>query len=327
MWAAYASLQDWQILAPHANLVRMLHVPFQPWDFDGGENLAAVMNSLFCTFGWQRGDIQSAKHAVSFHVPEKVLKSIEYTGAIGSGCNLLSMLTRIGSDYRNAENPVADLNVEPQAFVGAKGMGMYVELSEESDQNMRILSEQVANLRKKGILAAGNRTDVKAGILESETGEIRMNIRKNTLTVDAPKFQSAVLKKSEPVKLSALSVMSVSTPCTIAAISLENEKSLADSRRILVVVGTMFMAENAVFATEKFDAELDVGDIQQVMRAGQFRFSLKNGSKGLPSVYALNMSGSRECRIPVTLKDGRLQFALDTGKLEYGTPYFEVVYP
>ena len=42
MWAAYASLQDWQILAPHANLVRMLHVPFQPWDFDGGENLAAV---------------------------------------------------------------------------------------------------------------------------------------------------------------------------------------------------------------------------------------------------------------------------------------------
>ena len=327
MWAAYASLQDWQILAPHANLVRMLHVPFQPWDFDGGENLAAVMNSLFCAFGWQRGDIQSAKHAVSFHVPEKVLKSIEYTGAIGSGCNLLSMLTRIGSDYRNAENPVADLNVEPQAFVGAKGMGMYVELSEESDQNMRILSEQVANLRKKGILAAGNRTDVKAGILESETGEIRMNIRKNTLTVDAPKFQSAVLKKSEPVKLSALSVMSVSTPCTIAAISLENEKSLADSRRILVVVGTMFMAENAVFSTEKFDAELDVGDIQQVMRAGQFRFSLKNGSKGLPSVYALNMSGSRECRIPVTLKDGRLQFALDTGKLEYGTPYFEVVYP
>lgn len=73
MWAAYASLQDWQILAPHANLVRMLHVPFQPWDFDGGENLAAVMNSLFCAFGWQRGDIQSAKHAVSFHVPEKVL--------------------------------------------------------------------------------------------------------------------------------------------------------------------------------------------------------------------------------------------------------------
>ena len=147
-------------------------------------------------------------------------------------------------------------------------------------------------------------------------------------------FRALNVKKSEPVKLSALSVMSVSTPCTIAAISLENEKSLADSRRILVVVGTMFMAENAVFSTEKFDAELDVGDIQQVMRAGQFRFSLKNGGLKLRSVHrqsvlsdALNMSGSRECRIPVTLKDGRLQFALDTGKLEYGTPYFEVVYP
>ena len=39
------------------------------------------------------------------------------------------------------------------------------------------------------------------------------------------------------------------------------------------------------------------------------------------------MSGSRECKIPVTLRNGRVEFALDTCKLEYGTPYFEVVYP
>ena len=52
-----------------------------------------------------------------------------------------------------------------------------------------------------------------------------------------------------------------------------------------------------------------------------------NGGKGLPSVYALNLNGSREREIPVELKDGVLQFSLDTGKLEYGTPYFEVVYP
>lgn len=152
-------------------------------------------------------------------------------------------------------------------------------------------------------------------------------MQKNTLTIDTPKFQSAVLKESKPVKLSDLSVESVSTPCTIAAISLENEKSIADSKHLLVVVGTVFAAENAVFSTENFGAELDVGDMQQVMRAGQFRFSLKNGAKGLPSVYALNMSGSRECKIPVTLRNGRVEFALDTCKLEYGTPYFEVVYP
>lgn len=327
MWAAYASLQDWQMLTPHAQLVRLLHAPFQPYDFDSAESISAVMNSLFCAFAWQRGDVQSAKHAVSFHIPENAIDSVEYTGAIGSGYNLLSMLTRIGSDYRNANNPVADLNIEPQAFVGARGMGMYVELGEESEQNTCILREQVALLRKADIIPAGNITDVEAGIFQSETGEICADIRKNTLVIDAPKFQAAVMKQSEPVALSALSVKSVSTPCVIAAISLDNEKELQTAKRILVVVGTMSMAENAVFSTENFDEQLDVGDIQQVMRSGQFHFSIANGNKGLPAVYALTLGGARECTVPAVLKDGRVEFTLDTSKLEYGTPYFEVVYP
>lgn len=327
MWAAYASLQDWQMLAPHSNLVRLYYSPFQPTAFDSAENLSAVMNSLFCAFGWQRGDIQSAKHAVSFHVPERVLDSPNYVGAIGSGYNGLFMLTRIGSDYRNPKNPLAALNVVPELFVGATSMGMWVRLDEEKQKNAVILRDQVANLRRTGILPAANRTDVNAGIFESETGEICANLQKNTLTVDTPKFQAAVLKKSEPAGLSNLSVKSVSTPCTVAAISLENDSPIADSGRLLVVVGTMFTAENAVFSTENFDAELDVGDIQQLMRSGQFDFSLKTNRKAVPEVYALNLNGSRERKLPVKLENGVLHFSLDTSALEYGTPYFEVVFP
>lgn len=326
MWAAYASLQDWQVLTPHSDLVKLYYQPFQPGAFDAGENLSGVMASLFCAFGWQRGDIQSAKHAVSFHVPERVLDSPEYVGAIGSAYNALFMLSRIGSDYRNAENPAATLNVVPKQFTGATGMGMWVTLNEEKEKNLALLREQVAALWQKGILPAGNRTSVDRGIFESETGEIRMDVQKHTLTIDAPKFQAAVLKKSEPVNLSALAVKSVSTPCTIAAISLENKKTVRESGRLLVVIGTMFAAENAVFSTENFDAELDVGDMQQVIRSGTFEFSLKTSRKNTPQVYALNLNGSRERKIPVSRKNGELIFSLDTSSLEYGTPYFEIVF-
>ena len=285
------------------------------------------MCSLFTAFGWQRGDIRSAKHSVSLNVPESVLKSPEYIGAIGSGYNALSMLTRIGSDYRNSKNPAATLNIVPKAYVGATSMGMYVVLNEEKEKNFRILREQVENLRRNNILPAGNRTNVNAGIFESETGEICTNVQKHTLTVNTPRFQSAVLKKSEPVALNDLAVQSVSTPVSITAISLENDKSIAESKHLLLCVATMILAENAVYSDETFYSELDIGDMQLLVRSGQFRFSLKNGGKGLPSVYALNLNGSRERKIPVELKDGVLQFSLDTGKLEYGTPYFEVVYP
>ena len=153
-----------------------------------------------------------------------------------------------------------------------------------------------------------------------------MDVQKHTLTIDAPKFQAAVLKKSEPVTLSTLSVKSVSTPCTIAAISLNNNKTVRDSDRLLVVIGTMFSAENAVFSTENFDAELDVGDMQQVIRSGKFEFSLKTSRKKLPRIYALNLNGSHEREIPASLKNGELIFSLDTSSLEYGTPYFEILY-
>lgn len=326
VWAAFASLQDWQMLTPHSNTVKLYYQPFQPNAFDAAESLSGVMNSLFCAFGWQRGDIRSAKHAVSFHVPEKVLNSPDYTGAIGGGYNALFLLTKIGSDYRNPANPAATLQVEPEHFSAARSMGMWVKLNEENRRNLEILRQQVANLRRAGVLPAGNRTDVDSGLFESETGEIRTDVRNHTLTVDAPKFQAAVVKGSGAVKLSALSVQSASTPCTIAAISLENEKPVADSGRLLVVIGTMFAAENAVFSTENFDAELDVGDMQQLMRAGRFDFSLKTSRKGTPKVYALNLNGSRERELPVELQNGALHFAWDTSTLEYGTPYFEVVY-
>ena len=48
--------------------------------------------------------------------------------------------------------------------------------------------------------------------------------------------------------------------------------------------------------------------------------------KKAPKLYALNPNGSREKELPVTFKDGTLSIDLDTSKLEYGTPFFELVY-
>lgn len=325
-WPAYASLQDWQMLAPHANQVQLYYQPFQPSAFDSSENLSGVINSTLCAFGWQRGDIKPAPHAVSFHVPESILDSPSFIGAIGSGYNGLHTLTRIGSDYKNAVNPLATLNMVPESYVGATSMGMWVVLNEEKEQNLKLLEANVAKLRQAGILGPENKTNVRKGIYESETGEICVNLEENTLNVDTPKFQSTVVKElREPVQLSNLSVSKATIPCSITAVSLENERPLAEARRLLLVVATMFTAENAVFSTENFHAELDVGDMQQLMRAGRFEVSLKTGVTGVPKVYALNLNGSRQVELPATLNHGVLHVKLDTTRLEYGTPYFEVV--
>ncbi len=134
--SAIAALQDWQALMPHSDLVKLWRYgPFLPGAFDSGDNLMARVASMVTAFGWQRGDIKSAPHAVSFHVPEKELSSKSYLGAIGSAYNSLHFLTRIGSDYVNAHNPIADLYIVAESYVGATSMGMWATLSEEERLN------------------------------------------------------------------------------------------------------------------------------------------------------------------------------------------------
>ncbi|MDO5319920.1 MAG: hypothetical protein Q4G65_14935, partial [bacterium] len=129
----------------------------------------------------------------------------------------------------------------------------------------------------------------------------------------------------DTVELSALKVDRVSRPVNITAISLENDRPITEAGHLLVIVATRFAAEGSSWADDEWrEFEIDTGDMQTLMRTGDFGFSVRTRQKATPKVYALNLNGTRQCEIPVTLADGRLSFALDTSRLEFGTPYFEV---
>ena len=327
---AGAALQDWQLLTPHANLVaRKVYEPFRPFSFDSGMNPMARITSLAAAFGWQRGDIASGRHAVSVHVPETVLASRAYVGAIGSSHNSLAFVTRVGGDYELAHNPQADLDLVPSSYTGVAMKGMWAELNEQ----VRICDSQRAAsfeaLRKAGILGTANRTDPEKGFYESDTGEIVTDVGRQTMTVDAPRFQAAAWKpEAGTAKLSALEVESVSTPASILAISLDAKHSVADSDRLLVVVATAFVAENSTWTRAGWqngcDAMVEEGLYSTLMRTGRFRFAVRSGLSSV-RVRAVNFDGSLADEVPVEAREGFIRFDLDTSALGTVTPYFEVV--
>ena len=57
------------------------------------------------------------------------------------------------------------------------------------------------------------------------------------------------------------------------------------------------------------------------------RLTLQNRSKEAPAVYALNLDGTRERKLDSVFRNGTLSLAFDTSRFEYGTPFFEIVYP
>ncbi len=322
---AVAALQGWDGLMPHSNLVKLYYRPMQGISFDEAPNPMAALSSLFTAFLWQRGDVAEAKHSVNFRIPQEKYLSPQLLDAVGSGSSALYLLTRIGSSYGD-RTPDATLNLLPPRFSAARSYGMYVMLENETDAQKEVLRSLAGELKTKGILPPGNRTNVNAGILQSETGEITVDVRNHTLTVITPRSEAAVLKKNQPVQLDALEIQSASGPCTLAAISLDAKQSLRESNRILLIYGTMAAAENAVFSTENFDAEIDIGRLQLLIRSGKFQVTLATSRQTPPEVYTLNLNGTRERKLPVTLANGKLIIAVDTSKLEFGTPYFEIVY-
>ena len=330
--SAVAALQDWQALLPHANVVRLWHYDPFPF-FDESLNLMARVASVATAFGWQRGDIRRAPHAVSFTILENMLASPDLVPSLDCAYVDMAFVTRIGSDVVDKRDPVASLNLVPlHAKDAVKDISQANDVLDGKVQTRAVkgdlLGEMVVKrLRKAGILSSANKTDPSRGFFESETGEVRTDLRNAYMTVDAPRFQAAALKPGQTARMSQLAVESVSTPASIMAISLDSDKSVHSADRVLLIVATQFVQEGAVVMQDgKRNLFIDEGpSYRQLMRAGRFRFSVATNAKTVPKVYALRMNGTRAFSVPAELHDGRLLFDMDMSSFEYATPFFEVV--
>ena len=321
------ALQGWQGFLPHANTIEhTFYSPNGP-SFEDAINPSARVTQLVAGFGWQRGDVKTARHAVTFAVPERDLAGRFYTGTLGSSYNCQSMLTRVGSDYTHRPNAASDYEVTPKCYALAADMGMWAKVQEEVEAEKGERLAQVALLRERGVLPAGNATDAAKGHFVSETGEIVTDLQEKSITIDAPRFQAAALKPGMGADLSALKVENVSVPASIVAISLERDHAVPSAAHLLLVVNTRFRGNGSVWyrVNAWSEAQLEHGDYRNLVEAGRFRFSIRTTCTKVPKVYALKMSGERRREIPVTLRSGRLVFDLDTSALQWGTPYFEIV--
>ena len=323
MMGAYAALQDWDMMTPHSNILALYYRPMGP-DFESPLSMTQRAGWMLTGFAWQRGDVAPSQHSIDLSIPETVTRSGNILGSIGPGHNLLFMIARIGSSYDGKRR--GDYRFSPTQFTGVTYHGLHVMQKDDPGVQGRELAGAVAELRRVGILPPSNRTDVQTGIFESDTGEIVADTKNHTLRVVTPRLESLVLKPGQRLAGNLLSVDSTSVPVTVSAVSIDGKEPLASAKRLLLLVQTMSVAEHTVFRTENFDFVIDEGGFKVLERTGKFRITLKTSLTRAPKLYALNPDGSRERELPITFVDGKLSINLDTSKLEYGTPFFELVY-
>ncbi len=326
MWGAYAALQGWDMLTQHGNTVALWHTPLNGRVFEGSLSPMARVNEIITAFAWQRGDVAEAKHKLEVAIPKHSMRSPDFMNAIGGEYSRLFMVTKVGCSYDGKASVRDSIKVSPERFARTYGGGMFAEIRESLGGDS-LARDLVQLLRSKHVITPGNPTDPDRGIYQSETGEITTNIPQKTLTVVTPKLEGAILKGKESVRLDAMTISECSVPASLTAIALDSAASLRDSRRILLIAATMAVSEHTVFNNERFDVEIDFGTFPLLYRSGRFALSLATRSVKAPAVYALNLDGTRERKLDASFQKGTLSLAFDTSKFEYGTPFFEIVYP
>ena len=113
---------------------------------------------------------------------------------------------------------------------------------------------------------------------------------------------------------------------TICASAVDDAKTLAASRRILVSHLTMLRNTGDVFADDTARQMFKCGHLPHLVRRGTARISLALENPAAYTVWAIRPNGERICRMPTKVEDGKLRFVADVARdRSEATMLYEVI--
>lgn len=255
---AYAAQQGWDVLCRHAHgpIVLKYGEPYPhkkgmlPYAIAldpvarAGETLAALL--------FRRGDVSASKLTFPFLVrgtddltddmqarePEQ-LTELGLVGAIG--------MTKAATGSLSVDQPRSA--VDPQAILDAA--------------------------KAAGLLAKDNKTDLKTGLYESDTGELLLDRLRGQLRVSTPKTEAVAFSTlRQPVNLGSVRVEASDGNGLLAVSVLDDADSIAQSRRLLVIYATDAHNTGMTFSDDEEKVIADFGRLPVLIRKGYVDLSL-----------------------------------------------------
>ena len=323
LFPAYSALQGFSAIITHVSPVAS-YVPARDIsNFQAGTIPTMRVNEFLMMQLFKRGDVKQSPHRVDLEISDEFVKC---NGRRGLGLEDVSLLCGFRSFFPSApllsQVDRADLVVLASV---TRSFGTYEWSSEmNSAAGERKLQSIVGQMRRKGILGSGNRTDPSRGIYQSDTEEIELRSLEKVLKVVTPRTEGVTLAAgAKPEKLGLLTVHSTTVSAAIGITSVDG-KALAESSRMVLFLTTMSHAEGMVLSADRTTLLKKSGAVMLV-ETGVVRlsFPLRNG--GRFRLYPLSLNGIRREPIPFQFKDGIAEIRIDTAALKHGpTPFFEL---
>ncbi|MCK6488722.1 MAG: hypothetical protein L6R48_10420 [Planctomycetes bacterium] len=184
----------------------------------------------------------------------------------------------------------------------------------------------VAELRRAGLLPAGNRSDPAAEIYHSLGGELLLEAKARRLSVVTTTLAGVCAPAfTAPQRVGALTVESASVAGSITAGSRDGQ-ALERSARLLLVLATDARNSGARYRDQDGAMLEEQGGLPVLLRTGRFALRLSRAAGAPPlRAWALALDGSRRDELTVLKVDGGARLEVDTGALPAGaTPFIEL---
>ena len=322
---AYAALQDFSGLTAFSGPVSRVGNEKPMRSFALSKDPVAKATEFITACAFARGDVRMADPLVRLRVDDSMIsaKNVDQDG-INSEQQKLAFVTRIAADV-DQNKPVLKNEISIPAVGGSRVVlhqgGMF-QNTEDADPASYKADGVVAELKKKGLLAKMNRTNISKGIFESSTGEIFMDTDRKFLSVNTPRLQGFCALAGTTAKTDDFSLDSISERGTVTVMSVDGKTSIRDSERLVLVYATNALNTDMEFASKNHAIRLKLGHWPPLLKTGRISFTLKNKNAEKLRLYALRFDGSRIEEIPLKKSAGTLSGTIDTVKIKEGVPFF-----
>jgi hypothetical protein len=355
---AYAAFQDWDGICQHSGAIDLSYAPtvgrkqiIHP--FAVGTDPIARATETLAALLYLRGDVTKANHqiGVMFDHNDAFVKSA-HLGSMPSDISKLSLVTGLALDWQEGllqSKLMLDGRVymhKPDLYLlksnkmiksSSKSVGheidtMLRKFSSEVAHQARKVSlvangvwaNRVANLRESGWINSQNKTNPMADVYESDTGEILLDGAKKQMQVITDKTEAVVFDQPSPIPLKYLTVLEAQKGALVA-VSAMDDKPLANSRRMLLILATDARNSEMQFSDADSTIASSIGKPPVIMLANKVKLSLDNVNAPHLKVYSTNLRGQRMDAIKLKQTSSNIEFELDISKLSHGaTTYFEI---
>lgn len=279
---------------------------------------------------FQRGDVRASPHQVVVSVTRDFLrKNGNAMHALDHTQTLLTLLTGFGVEY--PEIPAApgtvrlkaDLRLAPAGVSHIFSQGWYSKVIANRNGSFS-LGKTIESMKKAGILSARNRSNAERRIFESDTGELLMDSREQTLLVITPRTEAAAVAADKKFSLNTIASLQSSVNGCVALTSVDGEKTLSESRRMVLLYQTEEANSGMRLGADRETLHF-LGHNPALCRTGEVKLDLNLSSAVDWKLYALGLDGRRREEIPLSFSSGRVLVRFHTGKLNSGpTTFFEL---